>query len=137
MDRLFQDKHSSLVRTLVNYGRTKFYDIGPRYAVISCLCYKYMMTIVSDDHKWHLHYKCVIALALVLASVVNYDCKICHNVDRLLLLKSIYNKNIFLTNENIFCEHNRQRQAKTIINLFKNAIFALKNIILPLLSSLL
>ncbi len=24
------DKHSSLLRTLVNYGRKKFYNIGPR-----------------------------------------------------------------------------------------------------------
>ncbi len=35
LERLGKDKHSSLVRKFVNYGRKKFYSIGP-----SDLCYK-------------------------------------------------------------------------------------------------
>ncbi len=30
LERLARDKHSSLLRKLVNYGRKKFYEIGPR-----------------------------------------------------------------------------------------------------------
>ncbi len=29
LERLSRDKHSSLLRTFVNYGRKKFYNIGP------------------------------------------------------------------------------------------------------------
>jgi hypothetical protein len=29
MERLASDKHSSLLRTFVNYGHKKFYNIGP------------------------------------------------------------------------------------------------------------
>jgi hypothetical protein len=41
--------------------------------------YKNIMTIVSDDRKWSLNYKCVVVLtlALVLARVVYYDRKWC------------------------------------------------------------
>jgi hypothetical protein len=34
LERLARDKHSSLLRTLINYGRKKFYNIGPRANVI-------------------------------------------------------------------------------------------------------
>ncbi len=38
------------------------------------------MTIASNNHKWCLYYKCVIALALAwlsaLASIINYDYKL-------------------------------------------------------------
>jgi hypothetical protein len=38
------------------------------------------MTIASDNHKWHLYYRCNIALAqawvLSLASIINYDHKL-------------------------------------------------------------
>jgi hypothetical protein len=30
LERRARDKHSSLLRKSVNYGRTKFYNIGPR-----------------------------------------------------------------------------------------------------------
>ncbi len=36
----------------------------------SGLYYKHIMTIVTDDCKWRLHYTCVTALAL--ARVINY-----------------------------------------------------------------
>ncbi len=43
---------------------------------MSCgLNYKNITLIVSDDPKWSLHYKCVIALALALPSVINYNHK--------------------------------------------------------------
>ncbi len=34
------------------------------------LYFKHIMMIVSDDHKWHLYYECVLALAF--AMVLNY-----------------------------------------------------------------
>jgi hypothetical protein len=30
LERLFTDKHASLLRKFVNYGQKKFYNIGPR-----------------------------------------------------------------------------------------------------------
>jgi hypothetical protein len=30
LERLARDKHSSLLQTLINYGRKKFYNNGPR-----------------------------------------------------------------------------------------------------------
>ncbi len=50
------------------------------------LDYQHSMTIVSDDHRWCLYYKCVIALALplaiALASVINCDHEWRHNLER-------------------------------------------------------
>jgi hypothetical protein len=46
--------------------------------VIKQLCdlyFKNILAIVSNDHKWSLYYKCLLALALVLASVVCYNLK--------------------------------------------------------------
>ncbi len=52
----------------------------------SGLYYKNIFTIVSDDRKWRLYYKCSFTLALALASVVNYDCKWRYNLERHLLM---------------------------------------------------
>ncbi len=38
----------------------------------SALYYKHIMTIVSDDRKWHLHYSSGIAFASALVTVFNY-----------------------------------------------------------------
>jgi hypothetical protein len=41
LERLAMDKHSSLLRTFVNYGRKKFYNIGPSFSVkvFSNICF--------------------------------------------------------------------------------------------------
>ncbi len=37
------------------------------------------MTIAGDNHKWHLYYKCVVAIVkpwvLAIPSIINYDHK--------------------------------------------------------------
>jgi hypothetical protein len=38
--------------------------------MISGLSYKNIMTVVSDDCKWSLYYKCVITLSFALALVI-------------------------------------------------------------------
>ncbi len=63
--------------------------------------YKIIIMIISDDCKWSLYYKCIMALALTLdlATVVNYDCKWRHNVEHHLqssFMIIIYNCNIFI-----------------------------------------
>jgi hypothetical protein len=45
------------------------------FGIICGLYYKNNLTIVSDDRKWRLYYKCSFTLVLALASIVNYDCK--------------------------------------------------------------
>jgi hypothetical protein len=69
----------------------KLLNVGPEG--VSGLYYKNIMTIVSDDCKWSLYHKCVIALALaiglssimivllmlrIVASlmIVIYDCRV-------------------------------------------------------------
>ncbi len=49
----------------MNYGSKKYYVTGP-----FGLYYKFY-----EDRKWSLYYKCVLALALDLAIVINYECK--------------------------------------------------------------
>ncbi len=44
------------------------------------------MTIISDNRKWRLYYKCFISLYLALASVVNYARKWRHSLERHLLM---------------------------------------------------
>jgi hypothetical protein len=35
-----QDKHSSLLQTIVNYSRKMFYEIGPWFVVVSLVHYR-------------------------------------------------------------------------------------------------
>jgi hypothetical protein len=39
LERRAGDKHSSFLRILVNYGRKKFYNIGPRHQASDCKSY--------------------------------------------------------------------------------------------------
>jgi hypothetical protein len=54
--------------------------------MISDLFYKNILTIINDDRKWRLYYKCSFTLVLALASIVNYNCKWCYNLERHLLM---------------------------------------------------
>ncbi len=68
---------TQLNKTFVNYGCKNINNIGP------CgLYYKHILTIVSDNHKWRLYYKCFIS---ALASVINYASKWCHSLESHLL----------------------------------------------------
>ncbi len=50
------------------------------------LYYKHILTIISDDRKWHLYYKCAYDRNWALASIVNYDRKRRYNLERHLLM---------------------------------------------------
>ncbi len=52
----------------------------------SGLHHKNILMIVSDDHKWCLPYKYLLAFAWALASVINYARKWCHNFEHHLLM---------------------------------------------------
>ncbi len=76
----------------------KLLNVGPEG--VSGLYYKNIMTIVSDDCKWSLYYKCVIASALAIASVINYDRKWCSKLLSLMIV--IYDCNMFLIQIRVF-----------------------------------
>jgi hypothetical protein len=78
-------KHSltwTSVNSFVHFFLPKKYQL-----LFTCgLYYKHILTILSDDHKWCLYYKCFISFALALASVVNYAHKWRHSLERHLLM---------------------------------------------------
>jgi hypothetical protein len=46
--RLGRDKHSSLLRKFINYGRKMFYKIGPWYNITSAQCYKTFLSVIYE-----------------------------------------------------------------------------------------
>jgi len=56
-----------------------------RWNLSSGLYYKHILTIISDDRKWHLYYNVSLVFALALASVINYAHKWCHCLEHHLL----------------------------------------------------
>jgi hypothetical protein len=60
LERLARDKHTSLLRTFVNYGRKKFYNIGARrkkHGVDKILSEYQLPEVVRKYFPggWHLH----------------------------------------------------------------------------------
>ncbi len=72
----------------VIYDCNNVYSTGHWKTLAKIICglyYKHILTIVSDDHKWSLYYKCAYDRNWALASVINYDRKWCYNLERHLL----------------------------------------------------
>jgi hypothetical protein len=59
LERLARDKHSSLFRTIVNYGRKKFNNLGPRTVIDGTLAiYQQLLGLkfvqcCDDIDRWH------------------------------------------------------------------------------------
>jgi hypothetical protein len=62
MERLASDKHSSLLRTLANFSRKKFYTIGPRFGIHKA-SYKHSTVILIARVPFHDSGLCILQLA--------------------------------------------------------------------------
>jgi len=67
----------------VIYDYSNVYSTGHWKTLAKIICglyYKHILTIVSDDHKWSLYYKCAYEMLQFGASLtddtrsINYDC---------------------------------------------------------------
>ncbi len=76
-----RDQTNRTMSTLIGMDLLTRWFTGQCF-LASGLYYQIIMAIVSDDREWSLYYKCVIALALPKASVINCDHMWQHSLER-------------------------------------------------------
>jgi hypothetical protein len=70
LERLFKDKHSSLLRIFPDYGRKKFYNIGPREGARTLSLTTLNITAVSVQFNYAESRVFVVMLSTAMLNVV-------------------------------------------------------------------